>query len=104
MVAVEFRLLLFLALMPVVEPWDPWEGAKPTLPVRNVWAAAKPACASFFPSPFSFSFFFVLFYDPGFPEHPAWPLQLLESKRRRRTVTHDGSMLVHVAHRPGCKV
>lgn len=49
MVAVEFRLLLFLALMPVAEPWDAWESAKPTLPVRNVWAAAKPACASFFP-------------------------------------------------------
>lgn len=62
----------------------------------------------FFPSPFSFFFFFVLFYDAGFPEHPAWPPQLLESKRRRRTLTHDGegavSLFVHVANRPGCKV
>lgn len=28
-VAVEFRWLLYLALIPVAEPWEPWESEKP---------------------------------------------------------------------------
>lgn len=74
-VAVEFRWLLFLALMPVAEPWDPWESANPPCqfamcgPLRNLRAPPFfPPC----PFIFFFFFFFVLFYDAGFPEHPAW--------------------------------
>ena len=40
-------------------PWDPWESAKPTLQVRNVWAAMRPACPSFLSL---FLSFFFLFY------------------------------------------
>lgn len=57
-------------------PWDPWESANP--PCEFTMCGLQQDLRA----PLFFLFclgFFVLFYDTGFPEHPARQPQLLES-------------------------
>lgn len=87
MVAAQFRLLLYLALIPVAKPW---ESENP--PCQFTMCGPQQNLHAPLFSPLSASLFFllfVLFYGAGFPEHLAWPPQLLESKRWRCRLTHE---------------
>lgn len=94
LVAVEFRWLLYLALIPVAQPWDPWESENPPCQFAMCGLQRNLHAPLFFST--YIYFFFALFYDAGFPEHSAGPLQLLQSKQQRCRFSSDGEGTVSV--------
>lgn len=78
MVVAEFGLPLFLALMPVAHPGIPGKAQNPPCEFAMCGLRQDLRAPLFF-SLFCLGFF-VLFYDTGFPEHPARQPQLLASR------------------------